>query len=117
MEINITLAGANFRPAEAKAHIKDVLSDGDTCTLVRESDNPYDERAVQIHHGGQFIGFVPKSDNLLLSQAMDLADINDETFEYTCVCTGFIGTLQPTFNITWDESQGWDEFEDDEDGD
>lgn len=112
MEINITLAGANFRPQEAKDFIKYTLSQGDVCTLERESDNPYDERAVRIIAAGTFIGFVPKSDNLLLSQAMDAADEADTPFEYTCVCTGFIGTLQPTFNIKWEELRD-EEFDED----
>lgn len=108
MEIQITLAGANFRPTEAKDYIKNELKVGDRCNLVRDSTNQYDERAVQIHGVTDddtiFIGFVPKSDNVLLSQAMDTARFADEEFEYTCECTGFIGTLQPTFIITFQAS-------------
>lgn len=103
MQISITLAGANFRPAEAKDFIKFSLKTDDKCGLERDAANQYDERAIRIigNDNGEpvFIGFVPKSDNLLLSQAMDAAGAD---FAYKCVCTGFVGTLQPTFDITFE---------------
>lgn len=105
MQISVTLAGANFRPAEAKDFIKYQLAVGDKCGLERDAANQYDERAVRIlgvdiaASETVFIGFVPKSDNLLLSQAMDAAG---DDFTYTCVCTGFVGTLQPTFDIEFE---------------
>lgn len=123
MEIQVTLAGANFRPAEAKDFIKHMLSPGDKCALERDAANQYDERAVRIlgvdiaTNETVFIGFVPKSDNLLLSQAMDHYG---EDFTYTCVCTGFMGTLQPTFDITFDPAPalaGYSDTDDQNHGD
>lgn len=112
MELNITLAGANFRPAEAKDYIKFDLKTGDKMKLVRDATNAYDERAVQIHGFADmepiFLGFVPKSDNLLLSQALDA----DPDLEYECLCTGFIGTLQPTFTIIFGEPERDEELDD-----
>lgn len=109
MEILITLAGANFRPKEAKDYIKDFLKPHMDVTLVRDRANPYDERAIQIHftpdgteYPPMFIGFVPKGDNLLLSQKMDWCAEHDVPFGYEAECTGFMGTLQPTFQITFD---------------
>lgn len=109
MELLITLAGANFRPKEAKDYIKDHLAPYMRITLVRDASNQWDERAVQIHftpdkeeYPVQFIGYVPKSDNLLLSQKMDWCEENGVPFGYTAECTGFMGTLQPTFKIVFD---------------
>lgn len=101
MELNITLAGANFRPADAKAFIKEGLSRDTECWLVREATNPYDSNAIKIicidDFGEQiFIGYVPKSDNAVLAQSLD-ADK-----PYTIVHTGFIGTIQPTFKIEFE---------------
>lgn len=104
MQIDITLAGAQFRPAEAKEFIRLTLREGDMCKIARDAKNEYDERAVRIlgvdetDESEIFIGFVPKSDNLLLSQALDA----DPDMSYECICTGFVGTLQPTFSITFE---------------
>lgn len=101
MELNITLAGANFRPADAKAFIKEGLSRDTECWLVREATNPYDSNAIKIicidDFGEQiFIGYVPKSDNAVLAQSLD-ADK-----PYTITHTGFIGTIQPTFRVEFE---------------
>lgn len=98
MELNITLAGANFRPAEAKDFIKTMLNRDTTVLLQRDPTNPYDSNAIKIvclddMDDEVFIGFVPKTDNAVLAMALDADG------EYTIKHTGFIGTIQPTFRI------------------
>lgn len=48
--------------------------------LVREPDNPYDENAIAIHFEGKKIGYVPREDNLVLSNIIDagLLDLQAE---------------------------------------
>lgn len=114
MQIDITLAGASFRPKEAKDYITEQLTRGDECVLERDRHNQYDANAIQIQANGVFIGFVPKTDNSELAAAMDDAVEEGEDFPYTCVCTGFVGTLQPTFTINWgDEEESDDDDSDD----
>lgn len=106
MEIIVTLAGANFRPKEAKDVIKTQLEVGGMVHLVRDRDNAYDERAIQIHYNDVFIGYVPKADNLLLSQKMDWCIDHGVPFGYFAECTGFMGVLVPTFRIIFDPKFG-----------
>ncbi len=40
-------------------------------TLVRESDNPYDERAVSISWQDHKLGYIPRIDNAAVSQLLD----------------------------------------------
>jgi hypothetical protein len=98
MELNITLAGANFRPADAKDFIKTMLNRDTKVLLQRDPTNAYDSNALKIvclddMDDEVFIGFVPKTDNAVLAMALDADG------EYSIQHTGFIGTIQPTFRI------------------
>lgn len=44
---------------------------GQPLTLVREADNPYDERAVSISWQGHKLGYIPRMDNAAISQLLD----------------------------------------------
>lgn len=44
---------------------------GQPLTLVRESDNPYDERAISISWQGHKLGYIPRMDNAAISQLLD----------------------------------------------
>ena len=45
---------------------------GERLTLVREPNNPYDERAIAVHTSmGDKLGYVPRAVNLILSRLMD----------------------------------------------
>lgn len=101
MELNITLAGANFRPADAKEFIKTQLSRDTVVRLEREPSNAYDSNAIKIickddFEDDVFIGYVPKSDNAVLAQSLDAGK------PYTIQHTGFMGTIQPTFRIEFE---------------
>jgi len=47
------------------------LDAGQSVTLVRETDNPYDERAVRIDWQGHKLGYIPRMDNAAVSQLLD----------------------------------------------
>lgn len=78
--LEVQLAGANFRPKEAKAIIY-TLEEGDTLRLERDPSNEYDSSAVRVIEpvNEEFIGFIPKSDNEELAARMDAGE------EFTCV--------------------------------
>ena len=45
---------------------------GDTLTLRRESDNPFDNRAILIlNEEGEKYGYIPEKDNVVFSRLMD----------------------------------------------
>lgn len=93
MEIYTTLAGLNFRPVSAKEAV-DNLTIGDEVTLVREPENPYDANAVQVHAGDEFIGFIPKVDNL------EIAEHLANGGPYKCEVVSFLATRKPGFKVT-----------------
>lgn len=62
MQIITTLAGANFRPAEARDIVKESAI-GDPVELEPDPSNAYDSSAVKVMAYGQHIGFVAKKDN------------------------------------------------------
>jgi hypothetical protein len=47
------------------------LQPGQTLSLVRESANPYDPRAVRIDWNGAKLGYLPRLDNAAASQLLD----------------------------------------------
>jgi hypothetical protein len=113
MELNITLAGANFRPADAKDFIKTMLNRDTKVLLQRDPTNAYDSNAIKIvclddMDDEVFIGFVPKTDNAVLALHLD------HEGEYTIQHTGFIGTIQPTFRIEFEPEYLDAEEEEDE---
>lgn len=94
VSMDVILAGAKFRPAEAKEVIRG-LAPNDKLTLEREPDNEYDEFAVRILKDGVFIGYVPKEVSEEVSTRLD----NGEEPEVTA--DGFAGDLRPYVHIQW----------------
>lgn len=99
MQLSFILAGANFRPKEAKDYIKEEMGPGSPIRLEREATNAYDSNAIKILSDDIFIGYVPKSDNSVLAQYLD-ADV-----EYSIECVGFVGTLQPMFECNFQHEE------------
>lgn len=44
---------------------------GDPLRLVRESDNPYDAKAIRVEWRGVMIGYAPRAENVDLARLMD----------------------------------------------
>ncbi len=113
MQFITVLAGASFRPAEAKAALKAV--DGtETLRLEAEPTNPYDVNAVKVIMTAagvdHVIGYVPRTDNYelsLLLQGIQNPDADSPLFaeghtpEVTrCEILDFVsGPLKPTIVI------------------
>lgn len=89
MQYLTVLAGANFRPAEAKAALKaaaDRPAPALNLALERDIDNLYDTNAVKVMLSLQdddtesgwttpeFIGFVAKADNTEIAMLLDLVE-------------------------------------------
>ncbi|HSW62010.1 MAG TPA: HIRAN domain-containing protein [Dissulfurispiraceae bacterium] len=47
------------------------LTAGDSIRLVRESENRYDENAIEVFWKDEKLGYIPRSDNVMLAQMMD----------------------------------------------
>ncbi len=47
------------------------MKEGDLLELVREPDNKYDDCAIALHWNNEKIGFIPASENALLSRLLD----------------------------------------------
>lgn len=92
MQIMTILAGANFRPAAVKEQITN-LEIGDTLTLERDPENEYDYNAVKVLFEGEFIGFIPKTDNAFLASWLDAKK------SYTVTVSGWAGTYKPMLTI------------------
>lgn len=93
--MNFQLVGASFRPAEAKAVLKE-LEIGDEVDLRAEPTNPYDAFAVAVDYEGEHIGYVPRGQNFELSEVLNGGA------QLTATLTAFPGTLKPTFEV-----EGW----------
>ena len=65
------VAGFQYHAGEA---IWPLLSNGAPLTLVRESANPYDERAVRVDWNGHKLGYVPRIENTAVAQLLDRGD-------------------------------------------
>jgi hypothetical protein len=73
MEERFYIAGFKFHQGVIKV-AKDKISKGDVVTLVPAPNNPYDENAIEVHHDGDMIGFVPKAVNQNLIPFFDGLD-------------------------------------------
>ncbi|MDO9224677.1 MAG: HIRAN domain-containing protein [Pseudomonadota bacterium] len=62
------LAGFQYHAGPALFPLMNV---GDRLTLHRESDNPYDAKAVRVEWHGTQIGYAPRADNVDLARLMD----------------------------------------------
>ncbi|MGD9388090.1 MAG: HIRAN domain-containing protein [Gammaproteobacteria bacterium] len=49
----------------------DRIRAGDPVTLVREPDNPHDDRAIRVEALGRRIGYVPRSENRPLARLLE----------------------------------------------
>ena len=47
------------------------LKEGRHLRLVRERNNPYDEKAVEVYRQNEKLGYIPRIDNSVISQLMD----------------------------------------------
>jgi hypothetical protein len=64
----VPLAGFQFHAGPA---VWDRLAEGDALSLVREPANRHDPRAVAVLWQGVALGYLPRSDNRVVAEAMD----------------------------------------------
>lgn len=99
MQIITQLVGVNFRPAEAKAIVKE-LAIGDTLSLLRDPFNEYDSNAVKVmkaigdEGAAEFIGFIARVDN------PEIADHLDQGGEYKCEVIDTTSMMKPSLKVT-----------------
>ena len=62
------LAGFQFHEGE---RLWGQLREGQGVDLVREPDNPYDERAVRVDWEGHKLGYLPRDENHAVAQMLD----------------------------------------------
>ena len=60
---------AGLRYHEAKA-VWEEMQVGDSLTLVREPENPYDARAVRVEWHGHTLGYIPRTENEAVARQM-----------------------------------------------
>ena len=81
----ITLEVAGLEYCNNIDEIFPKLQKGDYLELFRENKNPYDELAILVKYRGEKIGYVPRSDNVILANLMDggkqLYGIVEDAFE------------------------------------
>jgi len=73
----------------------DRMKEGDMLELVREADNEYDDCAIALHWNREKIGFLPASENGLLSRLLDA-----EALDLTAEITHLNKTVQPWENLS-----------------
>jgi hypothetical protein len=61
---------AGFQYYQGKA-LWPQLQEGQILKLIREINNPYDNRAVRIDWQGYQLGYIPRRDNTAISQLLD----------------------------------------------
>ena len=62
------IAGFQYYEGEA---VLPRLNEGSELRLVREADNPYDDKAVAIYYRNHKLGFIPRSDNEVIANMID----------------------------------------------
>lgn len=62
------VAGFQYYQGEA---LWSEFRNGQALTLLREAENPYDERAVAIYWNKAKLGYIPRRDNAAISQLLD----------------------------------------------
>jgi hypothetical protein len=67
VQVSLT-AGLRYHDAKA---VWDQMKDGDTLTLVREAENPYDLSAVRVDWNGHKLGYIPRTQNEAVARQMD----------------------------------------------
>lgn len=96
MQFITTMVGAFARPEEAR-HTVRLLQPGDSVELRADPDNEYDDHAVACYKDGHHIGFIPRTDNGPLFDAL----MNEE--EATAEVVGFENSIKPILEITINE--------------
>ncbi len=97
--ITTVLAGANFRPSEARAVCK-ALQIGDKVFLEADPFNEYDSNAVKVladsgtDEEDIFIGFVAKADNSAVAAALERGE------ELDAEVIAFESSIKPIIEIT-----------------
>jgi HIRAN domain len=61
---------AGFQYHEGKA-IWQQMQVGDPLVLVREPDNPHDDKAVRVDWNGHTLGYVPRAENAAVARQLD----------------------------------------------
>src|SRR6516225_10728065 len=74
------------------------MKTGDTLELVRESENKYDDCAIALGFKGRKIGFIPASENDMLSKLLD-NDLLEIKGEVTAVKLNAMPWEQVSFGI------------------
>jgi hypothetical protein len=62
------LAGSQFHQLDS---VQADIAEGDVLELVRESDNPHDEKAIGVLWRGRMLGYVPRKENRVVANALD----------------------------------------------
>ena len=65
------LAGSQFYAA---SRVWNELRVGDRLTLIREPDNRHDRAAVRVEWHGQQLGYVPRTENRAIANALDAGE-------------------------------------------
>lgn len=65
------LAGSQYYAVDA---LWGEMRPGDRLTLVRETENRYDKRAVRIEWKGHKLGYVPRKNNRLVAESLDMGE-------------------------------------------
>lgn len=65
------LAGSQYYALSA---VWQEIRAGDALALVREPDNRHDRNAIRIEWRGQKLGYVPRAQNRLIADAMDIGE-------------------------------------------
>ncbi|MBL8479485.1 MAG: HIRAN domain-containing protein [Sterolibacteriaceae bacterium] len=65
------LAGFKYHAGESLWH---EMREGDRLSLVRETDNEHDTKAIRVEWRGQKLGYLPRAENRAVAAAMDNGD-------------------------------------------
>jgi hypothetical protein len=93
MQIICTLAGAQFRPAEAKEALR-TAGIGDVVSLEPDPENEYDPQAVKVIFNGHHIGFIPKQSNPPVFAALQAEE------EVSVSIIAFEAPLRPVLEVS-----------------
>lgn len=99
-QIFSTLVGVNFRPAEARALVKDCQI-GHVFSLEAEPSNPYDSNAVKVidPETGTFVGYLSRESN------METAEHLSTGGTATASIVSFLGTYKPHLLVEFGDGE------------
>lgn len=80
MELRAVIVGNQHRPLEAQERYHQLEKD-EALDLVREPDNEYDENAIAVYSDGIKIGYIPRTMNADLAEAMDEGRVFQSTYD------------------------------------